>query len=57
MSDVREIDVAAAARAIDDYLAVDVREPSEFEGPLGHVEGAVLHPMGEIPEALAGIDR
>jgi len=28
---------------------VDVREPDEFNGPLGHVEGAKLIPLGQVP--------
>ena len=27
---------------------VDVREPNEFEGPLGHIRGAALVPLGEL---------
>ena len=30
---------------------VDVREPSEFNGPLGHVPGAKLLPLGSLGEA------
>jgi rhodanese-related sulfurtransferase len=30
---------------------VDVREPSEFNGPLGHVPGAILLPLGLLGEA------
>ncbi|HEV2189826.1 MAG TPA: MBL fold metallo-hydrolase, partial [Stellaceae bacterium] len=29
---------------------LDVREPDEFTGPLGHIEGAVLIPLGELAE-------
>jgi sulfur dioxygenase len=27
---------------------VDVREPAEFDGPLGHIEGALLVPLGSL---------
>jgi len=27
---------------------VDVREPNEFSGPLGHIRGATLVPLGEL---------
>lgn len=57
MSEVREIAVNEAARRIDDYLAIDVREEDEYHGPLGHLPGAVLHPLASIPEALEAIDR
>ena len=29
---------------------LDVREPDEFIGPLGHISGAVLVPLGELSE-------
>jgi rhodanese-related sulfurtransferase len=29
---------------------LDVREPGEFEGPLGHIRGAILIPLGELAE-------
>ena len=40
------IDELAAARA-DGAVVVDVREPSEYVQ--GHVPGAVLVPLGEVP--------
>ena len=30
-------------------LIVDVREPNEFDGPLGHIEGAIDIPLGQLP--------
>ena len=30
-------------------LIVDVREPNEFAGPLGHIEGAVNIPLAQLP--------
>jgi hypothetical protein len=29
---------------------LDVREPQEFTGPLGHIRGAVLTPLGELAD-------
>ena len=29
---------------------LDVREPGEFDGPLGHIRGATLIPLGELAE-------
>ena len=37
--------VAAGARK---YRTIDVREPEEFTGELGHIEGAELFPLGRI---------
>jgi sulfur dioxygenase len=36
---------------------VDVREPDEFSGPLGHIPGARLIPLGGFAEAAAGLAR
>ena len=30
---------------------LDVREPDEFTGPLGHIRGATLIPLGELADA------
>ncbi|EWT03882.1 sulfurtransferase [Intrasporangium chromatireducens Q5-1] len=44
----------AAARA-DGATVVDVREPGEYVA--GHVPGAVLMPMGQLPSRVAELDR
>lgn len=36
---------------------VDCREPEEFVGPLGHVAGSELVPMGQLPDAAESWDR
>jgi sulfur dioxygenase len=36
---------------------VDVREPDEFNGPLGHVPGAVLLPLGQLANSVEKISR
>ncbi len=36
---------------------VDVREPHEYTGDLGHIEGAELVPMNAAVEAAKGWDR
>jgi sulfur dioxygenase len=36
---------------------VDVREPAEFNGPLGHIEGARLLPLGCLLEKIDLIER
>ncbi len=36
---------------------IDVREPAEFDGPLGHIGGARLVPLGTLAGALAPFDR
>ena len=44
-ADVREI----ASRSLK--RVIDVREPGEFAGELGHIEGAELVPLATLPEA------
>jgi len=36
---------------------LDVREPGEFTGPLGHIGGAVLIPLGELAGRAAELSR
>ncbi len=35
---------------------IDVREPREFYGDLGHLPGAQLVPLASVPEAMCGWD-
>jgi sulfur dioxygenase len=48
-------------QALEDAAApvqlVDVREPDEFDGPLGHIRGARLIPMAELQAAMATLDK
>ena len=34
---------------------IDVREPSEWTGPLGHIAGAELIPLGTVQASLAKV--
>jgi sulfur dioxygenase len=36
---------------------LDVREPDEFSGPLGHIAGAVLIPLGELAKRAGELSR
>jgi len=36
---------------------LDVREPAEFSGPLGHIRGAVLIPLGALAERAGELAR
>jgi glyoxylase-like metal-dependent hydrolase (beta-lactamase superfamily II)/rhodanese-related sulfurtransferase len=36
---------------------LDVREPDEFIGPLGHIEGAVLIPLGTLPDRVGELSK
>jgi rhodanese-related sulfurtransferase len=48
------LDTFAAAHA-DGATVIDVREPGEYVG--GHVPGAVLVPMGQLPSRTSELDR
>jgi len=54
---VWEIDPHALEEHAGSVQILDVREPGEFTGPLGHIKGAVLIPLGELAgraDELAG---
>lgn len=39
-----------------DPFVLDVRQPDEYVGPLGHIPGAVLIPLGELGGRLAEVE-
>jgi glyoxylase-like metal-dependent hydrolase (beta-lactamase superfamily II)/rhodanese-related sulfurtransferase len=41
----------------DDVRLVDVRQPDEYHGPLGHVPGAELVPLADLAQSAADWDR
>ena len=45
------------ASARDAYQLVDVREPDEYRGELGHVAGATLVPLATLHAAAPNLDR
>jgi sulfur-carrier protein adenylyltransferase/sulfurtransferase len=49
----RDVDVKTLAAALDSARRVDVREPSEFDGILGHIAGTELVPLRTVEEAAA----
>jgi rhodanese-related sulfurtransferase len=53
---VPEIDVSDLERRLEDGAPlIDVRQPDEYEQ--AHVPGAVLIPLGEVPDRVAEIPR
>lgn len=49
----RDLPPQVAARNLGAFRILDVREPSEFTGSLGHVPGAELVPLGSVPQQAA----
>jgi sulfur dioxygenase len=41
---------------VGEVQVVDVREPEEFDGILGHIEGATLIPLGELKQRAGELD-
>ncbi|MEP7283950.1 MAG: MBL fold metallo-hydrolase [Rubrivivax sp.] len=48
-----EIDPTTLEERLHDVLVLDVREPTEYHGALGHVPGAQLLPLGDLPARAA----
>lgn len=58
--DVYDIDpkeLLKKVEAAEDLHLIDVREPNEYTGELGHVAGAELMPLGSIPQNLDQISK
>ena len=54
---VREIEPAALGSRQSAARLIDVREPAEFDGELGHLPGAQLVPLATLKAAAAGWSR
>jgi glyoxylase-like metal-dependent hydrolase (beta-lactamase superfamily II)/rhodanese-related sulfurtransferase len=53
---IDEIEPEWVAAHRDSVQIIDVREPDEFRGSLGHIEDAVLIPLGQLPVQLEKIE-
>lgn len=53
----RDLSPLAALSHLGELRLIDVREPDEFVGPLGHVPGAELVPLSTIPAAAVPWNR
>ncbi len=56
-SGIWEIDPQWLEEHLRAVQIIDVREPDEFTGPLGHIPGARSIPLGQLAERVAEIDR
>src|SRR5271155_2506544 len=52
-----EIDPHGLEEHAEAVQILDVREPGEFDGPLGHIRGATLIPLGELAERAGELAR
>ncbi len=53
---IPEVDCAWVSANIGRFRLVDVRQPEEFTGELGHIAGAELHPLASLDAGAAGWD-
>ena len=53
----RDADPALLSRHLAEATVVDVREPDEFDGDLGHIAGASLVPLSTVPKVAASWER
>jgi glyoxylase-like metal-dependent hydrolase (beta-lactamase superfamily II)/rhodanese-related sulfurtransferase len=56
-SGIPEIDPQWVEENASNLQLLDVREPDEFTGPLGHIAGAVLIPLGTLPERVGELSK
>ena len=52
-----EIQPHALEEVADRVEIIDVREPNEYTGALGHIAGARLIPLGQLKQRAADISR
>lgn len=53
----REVSAAELHAQLGRVRVVDVREPSEFTGELGHIRGAELVPLSTVSQAATGWNK
>jgi len=53
----RDVSPADVIAHRDNVRLVDVREPDEFTGELGHIDGAELVPLATVVDAATGWDK
>ncbi len=49
--------VKADIAAKKDFLLLDVRTPEEFDGPLGHIPGAIQIPVQQLEERIGELAK
>jgi rhodanese-related sulfurtransferase len=56
-SGVWEVEPRWVEENADAVQLLDVREPDEFTGPLGHIEGSILIPLGTLPDRTGELSK
>lgn len=55
--DVSVVDLARLVAAGSAPIIIDVREPGEFTGPLGHAPGAINVPLQTLPQRIVELEQ
>lgn len=53
---IKEIDSQWVAENLDQVNVLDVRETEEFDGDLGHIDGAHLIPLAELDQRVQEVE-
>lgn len=56
-NDVFDVEPQDVLSNISDLKLIDVREPSEFTGELGHIDGSELVVLSTLPEKLSSLSQ
>lgn len=56
-SSVHDVSSEELKTQLDQVVLIDVREPNEFTGELGHIENAQLLPLRSLPETLGSLAK
>jgi len=54
---IPELDPAWVDANRSSLQILDVREPAEFDGPLGHIPGATLIPLGQLADRVGELPK
>jgi rhodanese-related sulfurtransferase len=56
-NEVRDVHISELSALTPELRIVDVREPDEFHGELGHIEGSELVPLASVTEVARDWNR
>jgi rhodanese-related sulfurtransferase len=57
VKNVNPLQVRGEVDSGQDILLLDVRTEAEFNGPLGHIENALLIPVQELPNRIGELEK
>ncbi len=57
MPSIKDVHPEEIKNSLSSFQLIDVREPDEYTGPLGHIEGAQLIPLAAFCENSPQLDK